>query len=92
MEYQVELSRQAKKAFLALPKRDRRLVARRLRDLAEDPGPHGAKPLTKALKGYYRLCAGTHRFVYAVRDDESLVLVIRMGPRRSVYDAAGRAT
>lgn len=88
MKYQVELSRQAKKAFLALPKRDRRLVGRRLRDLAEDPTPHGAK----TLKGYYRLRAGAHRIIYAVQDDESLVLVVRIGPRHSVYDDAERAT
>ena len=92
MKYRVELSRQAKKAFLALPKRDRRLVGRRLRDLAEDPTPHGAKALTKTLKGYYRLRAGTHRVVYAVQDDESLVLMVRVGPRHSVYDDAERAT
>jgi mRNA interferase RelE/StbE len=91
VKYEVELSREARKAFLALPKRDRRLVGRRLRDLAENPRPHGVKAFTKALKGYYRVRAGAHRIVYAVQDDQSPVLVVRIGPRHSVHEDAERA-
>ena len=103
MSYRVELSRQAKQAFLALRERDRRLLGRRLLELAENPTPRGAQALTRGLgdsaegfvsseggKGHYRLRAGDHRIVYAVQDEQLLVRVVRIGPRRSVYGDAER--
>lgn len=86
MSYQVELSRRARKAFLALPARERKLIGRRLLALANDPRPPGAKALTQALRGYYRLRVGDYRIIYSVQDDRLLVGVIRIGPRHSVYD------
>lgn len=91
MTYQVELSRRAKKAFLALPKRDRKLIGRRLMALSHDPRPPGTKALVQGLKGHYRLRVGDYRIIYTVQDEVLRVCVIRIGPRHSVYDdlAAG---
>ena len=86
MSYRVELSRQAKKAFLALPKRERRLAGRRLQALEETPHPPGTRALAQKLKGYYRLRVGGYRILYAVDEAAQLVRVMHIGPRHSVYD------
>jgi len=85
VSYRVELSRQARKAFLALPKRERRVAGRRLRALEETPRPPGAKALTEKLRGYYRLRVGDHRILYAVDESAQVVHIARIGPRHSVY-------
>lgn len=90
MSYRVELTRRAEKGFLALPKRDRRQIGRRLLALADNPRPRGAKALTHPLRGHYRLRVGDYRIVYTVQDDRLLVIVVRVGPRRSVYGDAER--
>ena len=61
-------------------------VDRRVLTLADDPRPHGAKPLKGRLKGLWRVRAGEHRIVYAVDDRARTVTVYAVGPRGGVYD------
>ena len=43
------------------------------------------KPLTRQLSGYWAARRGAYRIVYAVDDDESVVLVVRIEHRADVY-------
>ncbi len=52
--------------------------------LALDPRPAGAKRLA-GNPPRYRVRVGNHRIVYRVEDEVLLVLVLRAGPRKSVY-------
>jgi len=51
--------------------------------LGVDPRPAGAVKL--AGRGDYRVRVGDFRIVYAVDDDERLVLIARIAHRREVY-------
>lgn len=51
--------------------------------LAADPRPRGATKL--AGRDDYRIRIGDYRVVYAVDDQERLVLVARIAHRREVY-------
>ena len=53
--------------------------------LAEDPRPQGAIKL--AGRNDYRVRVGDYRIVYAVDDEERLVVVARIAHRREVYRA-----
>jgi len=55
-----------------------------IRALAADPRPPGRKKLA-STSDYYRIRVGDYRVLYAVRDREVLVLVIKVGYRREVY-------
>lgn len=52
--------------------------------LAQDPRPPGAR----ALQGRpgLRVRVGDYRILYTVDDDVLLVVVVRLGHRRDVYD------
>jgi mRNA interferase RelE/StbE len=63
------------------PLRDRITAA--IDSLADDPRPPGAQKL--AGRDDYRIRVGDYRIVYAVDDDEQLVLVARIAHRREVY-------
>jgi mRNA interferase RelE/StbE len=77
----------AKAAARALRHLDRPLQ-RRLVDaidlLATDPRPHGTKAL-QGGDGLLRIRVGDYRVVYAVYDDQLVVLVATLGHRREVY-------
>ena len=51
--------------------------------LAADPRPHGAAKL--AGRDDYRIRIGDYRIVYAIDDQERLVVVARIAHRRDVY-------
>ncbi len=61
--------------------RDR--IAAAIDGLAEDPRPRGSVEL--AGRNDYRVRVGDYRIVYAVDDDERLVLIARIAHRREVY-------
>ena len=84
MTYVVRILPSTLKDILALPKTVRARVQRKIDGLASDPRPAGAK----ALKGERRLRirVGDYRIIYEVDDGELIVLVVRVGHRREVYD------
>jgi mRNA interferase RelE/StbE len=51
--------------------------------LADEPRPRGAVKL--AGRDDYRIRVGEYRVIYAVDDDDSLVIVARIAHRREVY-------
>jgi mRNA interferase RelE/StbE len=65
-----------------------RAVALRIRGaielLAVDPRPPGSRPL-RGRPGF-RVRVGDYRLIYTVHDDVLLVVVLRLGHRRDVYE------
>ena len=85
-KYRVTIKPSAKKELLAIrTKKDRQRIVRRIQELSEKPRPPGCQKLS----GYdrYRLRQGRYRIVYEIRDNELVVVVIKIGHRREVYRA-----
>jgi len=53
--------------------------------LAKDPKNLG-KPLKGEFEGYWRFRFGDYRVIYKVAEKEILILVLRIGHRKSVYN------
>jgi len=51
-----------------------------VRDLAEEPRPHGVRKI-KGEERAYRIRVGSYRVVYEVYDNDNLVLIIQMARR-----------
>lgn len=84
MAYEIRFKPCAVKELARLPKADARRVLRRIRALANDPVPSGAKKLT-GLKNLYRIRSRDYRVVYQIRKRALLVLVLRVRHRRDIY-------
>jgi mRNA interferase RelE/StbE len=85
--YRVLIKPSARKELLAVPtKKDRQRLVRRIELLGEDPRPPGCQKLTGGADRY-RVRQGQYRIVYEIRDDELVVLVVKLGNRRDVYRA-----
>jgi len=85
-KYRVSIKPSAKKELLAVSnKKDRQRIVRRITELAENPRPPGSEKLS----GYdrYRLRQGRYRIVYEIRDNDVLVVVVKIGRRRDIYRA-----
>jgi len=83
-EYRIELRPAAVRALRKLDPQVRRRVQGAIALLAQDPRPPGAR----ALQGRpgLRVRVGDYRIIYTVDDDVLLVVVVRLGHRRDVYD------
>lgn len=84
MKHIVRLGPRARKALDRLPGDMRGRVVRKLKALEDEPRPPGAEKLT-GPDDLYRVRAGAWRIVYAIRDRELVVIVVRLGHRREVY-------
>ena len=82
--YRIELRPAAARALRKLDPQVRRRVQGAIAMLAQDPRPPGAR----ALQGRpgLRVRVGDYRIIYTVEDDVLLVVVVRLGHRRDVYD------
>ena len=86
MAYRVELTDEAREQFDDLPKHVQPHVYRRLLALGDNPRPPGVVYLKGQWKGLLRIRSGKYRIVYRVEDDMLLVVVIRIGDRKDVYE------
>lgn len=84
MNYAVTLLRDAQKALDKMDAELRGRIVRAIRLLEGDPRHPGVIKMTGA-EDLYRVRVGDWRIVYAIRDRELVVLVIRMAHRREVY-------
>ena len=82
--YRIELRPEAVRALRKLDPQVRRRVQGAIALLAQDPRPPGAR----ALQGRpgLRVRVGDYRIIYTVQDDVLLVVVVRLGHRRDIYD------
>jgi mRNA interferase RelE/StbE len=82
--YRIELRPAAARSLRKLDPQDRGRVQGAIALLAQDPRP----PSARALQGRpgLRVRVGDYRIIYTVEDDVLLVVVVRLGHRRDVYD------
>jgi mRNA interferase RelE/StbE len=84
MAFGILIKPAAEKEMDRLPRQIRRRVAEALEELRHDPRQHGTVKLA-GEENLWRIRVGAYRVVYAIRDDELLVLVVRVAHRKEVY-------
>ncbi len=89
MSYRIEVTPRAQKDLKALPVRERHRVAERIDALKTDPRPEGCKKL-KGREDFYRIRVGAYRVVYLVQDEVLLILIVRIGDRKEIYEIIRR--
>ena len=85
MTYEVRLAPAAVRQLRKLDPPGRRRVQAAIDLLAEDPRPPGAQQLVGGA-GEWRMRTGDFRIIYDILDGELLVLVVKVGHRRDVYE------
>lgn len=86
--WQVEFDRDAARELRKLGGKDRDQIVRYLRTriaTTEDPTRFGG-PLLGDYKGFWRYRVGDFRIIARIEGDRFVVVVVRVGHRRTVYD------
>ena len=85
MTYRVTLAPSAARQLRKFDPDVRRRLQAAIELLAVDPRPPAATRLVGG-SGEWRVRTGNYRIVYEINDNELVVLVLRMGHRREIYD------
>ena len=88
MIFHVVFSETAQKALKKLDKYTQKIILLWLNKYLEgckDPRTHG-KPLTANRTGQWRYRIGDYRLIAKIEDERLVILVIKLGHRREVYD------
>jgi mRNA interferase RelE/StbE len=82
--YKVEINKKVRKKDLpSIPPKDLSRIIERIKELANDPYPHGAV----RLKGReeWRIRQGDYRILYIIEEQIVTIFVVKVGHRREVY-------
>ena len=83
-KYRVLYTEAFYKSLGPIPKKDTERILNKTRKLAEDPRPPESQELAAQEK--YRIRQGNYRIVYKIKDVRLIVIVVKVGHRREVYD------
>ena len=78
MTYALKLHRKVEKQLVRIPKKYRSRIVKSIRDLRQEPRPHGCVKLDQIL---YRIRIGQYRVIYAVFDEELVIFVCKVARR-----------
>lgn len=84
-DWKAEIERKAQKALKKIPDPYKTNIIETIDELASDPRHHDCTKLKGATE-LWRVRVGTYRIVYQIRDEQLLVLIIRIGHRSDVYE------
>ncbi len=86
MTYRITLAPAAARQLRKFDPQVRRRIQAALELLSSNPRPPAATQLVGGA-GEWRIRTGDYRIVYEIEDEQLLVLVLRMGHRREIYEA-----
>lgn len=86
MTYRITLAPAAARQLRKFEPQVRRRIQAALELLSSNPRPPAATQLVGGA-GEWRIRTGDYRIVYEIEDEQLLVLVLRMGHRREIYEA-----
>ncbi len=81
--YKLSFRRSVAKDLRLLPKRDVARILKCFRLLSEDPRPPGCEKLSGQER--YRYRQDRYRIIYEIRDEELVIIVVKVGHRKDVY-------
>ena len=85
--YKLVFEDDARKDFLRLPKPVQKVIREKLKILAQNPSllKNNIKTLKGKYKGLKRLRVGKYRVIFEERENELIILIIRIAHRGEVY-------
>ena len=81
--FEVIFKQSVAKDLRQIPKKDVARILKRIETLRMEPRPPGVEKLSGQEK--YRIRQGFYRILYEIRNNELIVVVVKIGHRRDVY-------
>lgn len=83
--YRIEFSPSAERAFRKLTRNLQERLVKVIDKLALNPLPNGVKKLSGEVN-LFRVRVGDYRIIYQMKSSELIILVVRVGHRKDIYD------
>jgi mRNA interferase RelE/StbE len=84
MTYYIEFAKPAAKQLKALSPQEQQRIKSKIDALVDSPRPDGVVKLS-GEDDLYRIRVGDYRIIYRIQDNYLLILVLKIGHRRDVY-------
>ncbi len=81
--FEIRFKESVAKDLRHLPNKDVKRILERIEALRNDPRPAGCEKLSAQER--YRVRQGVYRIIYEIRENELVVIVVKVGHRREVY-------
>lgn len=81
--FKVSIKRSVAKDLRHIPKKEVTRLLKRIESLAMEPRPPGVEKLSGQEK--YRIRQGIYRIIYEIKDEELIVVIVKVGHRGDVY-------
>jgi mRNA interferase RelE/StbE len=82
-KYRVVFRKSVARDLRPIPNRDLRKILATIESLSEEPRPSGIEKLSGQDR--YRIRQGNYRIIYEISDQEVVVVVVKVGHRKDVY-------
>ena len=84
--YELVFKKSVAKDLRSIPKKDIARILQRIETLRDDPRGDGCVKLSAQER--YRVRQGVYRIVYEIRENELIVMVVKIGHRSAVYKSS----
>lgn len=85
MSWNLQIERKAQKALKKIPNPYKANLIETIDRLSANPRPDGCKKL-KGNENLWRIRVNDYRIVYHIKDEQLLILIIRIGHRKDIYE------
>jgi mRNA interferase RelE/StbE len=83
--YRITFAKQASKSLQKMPRKTAVLIWEKLTQIASDPFAQHLNTTKLQSRPGYRLRVGDWRVIYEIKNDELVILVLKIAPRGEVY-------
>ena len=84
--YELVFKKSVAKDLRSIPKKDIARILQRIDALRDDPRGEGCVKLSAQER--YRVRQGVYRIVYEIRENELIVMLVKIGHRSAVYKSS----
>jgi len=84
--YELVFKKSVTKDLRSIPKKDVERILKRIEALRDDPRGEGCVKLSAQER--YRVRQGVYRVVYEIRENELVVMVVKVGHRSAIYKSS----
>jgi len=85
MSWDLQIERRAQKALKKISNPYKTNLIQAIDRLSDNPRPDGCKKL-KGSESLWRIRVNDYRIVYQIKDEHLLILIIRIGHRKDIYE------
>lgn len=82
--YKIILEKKAENFFRKLERKEQERISKKFSELERNP--ELGKPLTANLAGLWSLRFGDYRAIYQIKQNELIILVLKLGHRKNIYE------